>query len=74
MLSSQELVQLLRSQAGQPEDAQPAPDAEEDEWECVGRRRNTSFVARKHEDASTLVSDIFGAYIFAPAAPMIVVE
>ncbi len=57
----QELVQLSCAQAGQADDAQPAAEAEETEWECVGRRRNTSFVARKHEDASTPVTDIFGA-------------
>jgi hypothetical protein len=57
----QELVQLSCAQAGQAEDAPPAAEAEETEWECVGKRRNTSFVARKHQDASTPVTDIFGA-------------
>ena len=66
----QELVQLSCAQAGQAEDAQPAAEAEEAEWECVGRRRNTSFVARKHEDAATPVTDIFGACSARPLAVM----
>jgi len=51
-------------QASRADDAQPAAAAEaeaEEAWECVGRRRNESFVARTHADASTPVTDIFGA-------------
>ena len=62
MRRSQELVQLTH--AGRTEEVQPAAVAEDAGWECVGRR-NTSFVARTHQDASTPVTDIFGAHIAA---------
>ena len=68
--------------AGRAEEVQPTAVAEDSGWECVGRR-NTSFVARTHQDASTPVTDIFGAHIAAatrargsaaPAAELLCLE